>query len=82
MKTEKSQEDRIKECINIRRQLRVYLEDDSECRALIDAMSHFIRDGTPATGKLYVPSLKRNIEYMLSHRQDSFAVIKRKRFFW
>ena len=75
----KSQEDRIKECINIRRELQQYMDDDSECRELFDAMKYFIRDGTPATGKLYIPSLRRHMEYMLSNRQDSYAVLKRMR---
>jgi hypothetical protein len=74
----KPQEQRLKECIAIRAQLRTYVDDDSGCRDLIDAMTHFVRDGSPATGSVYVPQLDRTLNYVLSTKKDSYAVIKAK----
>ena len=75
---EKTLEARLKECIAIRAQLRTYLEDDSGCKELIEAMKHFVRDGTPSTGSMYVPNLGKTLQYVLSTKQDSYAVIKAK----
>lgn len=73
---QKSQKDRLKECIAIRTQLRSYLEDESDCKELIDSMTIFVRDGIPSTGSMYVPQLGRTLKYVLSTKQDSYAVIK------
>jgi hypothetical protein len=72
----KTTEQRFTECANIRAQLQQYLEDDSVVKELIDDMNHFVRDGTTATKSIYVPELGRTLKYMLSTRQDSYAVIK------
>lgn len=77
---EKPLDVRLKECINIRRQLREHVKDEHECQPLLDAMDHFVRDGISATGTCDVPSIGRKLEYMLSHRHDSYAVIKRRRY--
>lgn len=67
---------RLKECIAIRAQLREHLENDSTCKELIDAMTHFVRDGTASSGSVYVPELGRKLEYTFSNKKDSYAVIK------
>lgn len=77
---EKPRDVRLKECISIRRQLREHVENDTECQELLDAMTHFVRDGISASGSCVVPSLGRKLDYMLSHRHDSYAVIRRRRY--
>lgn len=77
----KTVEQRFTECANIRAQLLQYLDKDSiqtECKELIDDMNHFVRDGLTVTKSIYVPELGRTLKYMLSTKQDSYAVIKGK----
>lgn len=59
---DKPRDVRLKECINIRHQLREHVKDEHECQELLDAMSYFVRDGISATGSCYIPSLGRKLE--------------------
>ena len=77
----KTQEQRTQECMTIRAQLLQYLDKDSvmnECKDLVEDMNHFVRDGTTSTRSFFVPTLGRTLKYVLSTKQDSYAVIKAK----
>ena len=72
----KSRKDRLDECIAIRTQLRSYAHDDSEYGTLNACMVRFVRDATPCTGSLYLRGIGKTLEYVLSTKHESYAVIK------
>lgn len=76
-KASKSVQDRLRECVNIRSQLRdIGLDDDDDCKVLHDRMLDFVRNGQPCSGKIKIKALQgRNLVYTLSTKRDSFAVL-------
>jgi hypothetical protein len=76
MTVAKSVQDRLKECVNIRMQLRdLGLDNDTDLKQLHQKMVLFVRDETPSSGKIKIKSLGRNLLYTLSTKKDSFAIL-------
>ena len=71
----KSVQERLNECIAIRSQLRE-MQCENECDELLSAMVHFVREGQAASGSFMVPSFGRRLEYTLSTKHDSYAVLR------
>ncbi len=74
----KSVDQRFTECATIRAQLLEYLDNGAVPKELVEDMNHFVRDGRTVTKSIFVPLLGRTLKYMLSTKQDSYAVIKAK----
>ena len=71
----KSVETRVAECVEIRKQLfEVGLLAPAQ---LVDAMNAFVREGSSSSGKTFVPRAGRVLEWCLSTRQPSTAVLRR-----
>lgn len=66
-------EQRVSECLSVRIQMR---DHGIQCKELFEKMNAFIRDGTTASGKLWIQECERYLEYRLSHKSDSFAVLR------
>lgn len=71
----KTMQQRLEECVQIRTQLR-NLQCDADCQPLHRAMTEFVARGVSASGSFFVPSAQRKLQYMLSNKHDSFAVLK------
>lgn len=77
MTSSKSTQQRAEECVRIARQLKDMAMYDDVCHKLNPIMNEFIRDGTPVSGSFRVERCDRRLEYQLSNRADSFAVLRR-----
>ena len=75
--TQKSQQDRLAECVSLRMQMRD-LGIDGECRVVHEKMQEFVKHGTTASGSILLPSCGRRFVYMLSHKQDCQAALLRQ----
>jgi hypothetical protein len=67
--------DRVQECIRLREQLFEF--GLLAPQQMIDDMNVFVRDGTPATGKVFLPRAGRVLEYVLSTKHPCSAVLKK-----
>ena len=74
----KTQDQRIQECCTIRAQLLEHLGDGEVPKDLVEDMNYFVRDGRTATKSIFVPLLGRTLQYTLSTKKESYAVIKAK----
>lgn len=64
---QKTQEERVKECLNIRKQMRdMRLDILAEVEPLYAIMNHFVKDGTSAEGKIHLPDFNRDLYYVFS----------------
>lgn len=68
---EKSQDIRVKECIEIRKQM-AHLGIDilPELEPLFGIMNDFIRHGTSASGKIDISSIHRTAHYVFTNRAE------------
>lgn len=73
----KSQSDRVRECLGIRQQLLDY--GILAPPQLVDAMNVFVRDGIASTDTVFVPRAGRVLEYCLSTKTPSTAVLRAPR---
>jgi len=65
---EKSQTERLKECIELRKQINhLGIDILPEIEALFPIMNDFIRNGISASGKIPIPSIQRTAYYIFSN---------------
>jgi hypothetical protein len=69
MTKQKTSEERLKECLELRKQInRLGVEVLPEIESLFPIMNDFIRNGTSASGKIQIPSISRVAEYLFSNK--------------
>ena len=67
--------ERVQECVRLRQQITELGLPIPE--KMIDDMNVFVREGLPATGKVFISRAGRNLEYVLSTKRPCWAVLKK-----
>lgn len=76
---EKSQSERLKECIELRKQINhLGIDILPEIEALFPIMNNFVRNGISASGKIPIPSIQRTAHYMFSNNAHIVSSITLK----
>lgn len=79
----KEQTERLKECIEIRRQFDDFgITSLPEVEEIIGKMNDFVRDGISSSGNIWSDTISRNIIYIFSNQSHitSHVVLKKKKF--
>lgn len=79
MENTKSQEQRLLECLQIRKQMvKLGIDILPEFEPIYPIMNDFIRHGIPATGSIPLPSAQRTAIYVFTNEADIVSFMKLK----